>query len=61
MDGNSQCSFGCIGYAYVPVQFFDEKNVFLPQDALENASLFPELVITRNMYGNTCTEKGGLE
>lgn len=54
------CDFGCIGYAYIPIQHYDEKNVFSPEDALSNASLFPELVITRQQYGNVCTKEGGI-
>lgn len=61
MDNSENCKFGCIGYAYVPIQQFDEKNVFSSQDALENASLFPELVITLEQYGNSCTKQGGIE
>ena len=48
---------GCIGYGYVPVQ--ELKNVFDAADALENGSLFPELVLTIEEYGKVC--KGGCE
>ena len=61
MDNIEVCDFGCIGYAYVPIQHYDEKNIFSPQDALNNASLFPELVITAEQYGKRCTKEGGLE
>ena len=55
------CQFGCVGYAYVPVQQYNEKNVYSAGDALKNASLFPELVITMQEYGQKCTALGGLE
>lgn len=59
MENMNECFFGCIGYAYVPVQTLDKVNT--AEKALENASLFPELTITMNDYGNTCTQLGGVE
>lgn len=56
---NEQCEFGCIGYAYVPVQTFDKTNC--PETALKQASLFPELVLDINKYGCDCTQTGGIE
>lgn len=47
---------GCVGYAYIPPQQLNE--VFCAEDALKNASLFPELVLTMCEYGNTCKQKG---
>ena len=61
MENMENCKFGCIGYAYVPVQHFNEENVFSAENALKNASLFPELVISMKEYGNTCTAVGGIE
>lgn len=54
------CKFGCLGYAYIPVQQFDERNTYSAEDALKNASLFPELVITMSEYGKKCTALGGV-
>lgn len=46
---------GCVGYGYVPVQ--QMTDVFCAEDALKNGSVFPELVLTIEEYGNIC--KGG--
>lgn len=58
MNNNNDCLFGCIGYAYVPVQQLDK--VYCPEDALNQASLFPELVMDLGEYGKICTELGGV-
>lgn len=57
MDNNN-CKCGCIGYAYVPIQELNE--IFCPEEALNQASLFPELVITMEEYGKICTQCGGV-
>lgn len=60
MDNNmNECLFGCIGYAYVPVQTLNKVST--PEKALEDASLFPELVMTMKEYGEVCTQCGGVE
>jgi len=56
---NDSCLFGCIGYAYVPVQTLGKT--YCPEDALKNASLFPELVLDMKEYGTLCTKLGGVE
>lgn len=54
------CTFaGCVGYAYVPPQALD--NVFSPEQALEAATLFPELSLTIDEYGSVCKSEGGCE
>ena len=50
-------NYGCIGYGYVPVQQL--ATVYDACEALENGSLFPELVLTIEEYGKVC--KGGCE
>lgn len=55
MEKNNYC--GCVGYGYVPVQ--ELVTVLDANDALENGSLFPELVLTIEEYGKVC--KGGCE
>lgn len=56
---NENCLFGCVGYAYVPVQNLDE--IYDAEKALCMASLFPELVININEYGKVCTKRGGVK
>ena len=53
------CLFGCIGYAYIPMQTLEKT--YSPEEALKHASLFPELVINMNEYGKVCTKTGGVE
>lgn len=48
---------GCVGYGYVPVQKLN--MVYCAEEALENGSIFPELVLTIEEYGKVC--KGGCE
>ena len=59
MNNTDNCLFGCIGYAYVPVQKLGK--VYCPEDALKQASLFPELVIDISKYGKECTQMGGAD
>ena len=56
-DNNLNCS--CIGYAYVPVQ--ELEKIFDAENALKCASLFPELVLNINEYGNICKQLGGVD
>lgn len=53
MEKKETC--GCVGYGYVPVQQL--ATVYNAEDALENGSVFPELVLTIEEYGKVC--KGG--
>lgn len=53
-----ECLFGCIGYAYVPVQKLNKT--YSPEEALNHGSLFPELAISINEYGRVCTQMGGV-
>lgn len=55
---NNNC-MNCIGYAYIPVQNLNQTNT--PENALEQASLFPELTMTINDYGNICRENHPLD
>ena len=48
---------GCVGYAYVPVQFLNE--VYSPNEGLCNGTIFPELHLTICEYGKVCKENGG--
>ena len=59
MDNNNNLCFGCVGYAYVPVQELDK--IFDAENALKCASLFPELVLGINEYGKVCKQTGGEE
>ena len=49
---------GCVGYAYVPIQYLDE--VYSVCDALENGTLFPELDLNIKEYGCVCKSTGGI-
>ncbi len=55
MDTNSG-TCRCIGYGFVPLQQLD--TTYTAEDAIENGSLFPELVLTIDEYGKIC--KGGV-
>ena len=55
MEKQEYC--GCVGYGYVPVQQLN--TVYSAEDALENGSVFPELVLTIEEYGKVC--KGGCQ
>lgn len=55
---NGRCICGCVGYAYVPVQ--ELGSTYDACKALENGSVFPELVLTMAEYGNTCKSNGGI-
>lgn len=48
---------GCVGYAYVPVQYLNE--VYSPCDGLQNGTIFPELHLTIDEYGKVCKQVGG--
>lgn len=61
MENNENIICVCPGYAFVPVQYYDEKNIFSADDALKNASIFPELVLGINEYGSVCKSSGGAE
>lgn len=52
---NNGC--GCVGYAYVPLQRLEKT--LCAEDALENGSLFPELILTMKEYGKVCKQVGG--
>ena len=52
----NKCEFGCLGYGYVPFQQLN--SVFCPDEALQNGSVFPELVLTIDEYGKICKSKG---
>ncbi len=47
---------GCVGYAYVPVQFLDE--LYGVSKALTQGTIFPELDLSIDEYGKVC--KGGV-
>ena len=49
---------GCIAYAYVPVQEFEEN--YSPCNALVQGTLFPELDLNINEYGKVCKKWGGV-
>ena len=50
MEKQEYC--GCVGYGYVTVQQLN--TVYSAEDALENGSIFPELVLTIEEYGKVC-------
>ncbi len=64
MEQNKDCTYcpvgGCgfVGYAYVPYQQLE--NVFSAEEALANATLFPELVLTIAEYGKVGKQTGGV-
>jgi len=47
----------CVGYAYVPWQTLDD--VFNPEVGLMCGTIFPELSLNIEEYGNVC-KSGGL-
>lgn len=51
-------SCGCLGYGYVPIQQFD--CVYDMDTALTSGTLFPELDLTIEEYGNVCKKWGGV-
>ncbi len=40
-----------VGYAYVPIQQADMRNIFSPEDALLNGTVFPILAKPLGVYG----------
>lgn len=48
---------GCVGYAYVPVQYLNE--VYSACEGLCNGTIFPELHLTICEYGKVCKSIGG--
>lgn len=48
---------GCVGYAYVPVQYLNE--VYSACDGLQNGTIFPELNLNIDEYGKVCKQVGG--
>ena len=49
---------GCVGYAYVPVQYLQETCT--PEAALCAGTLFPELALDICEYGKICKQIGGV-
>jgi hypothetical protein len=49
---------GCVGYAYVPVQVFND--VYGVEESLCNGTIFPELHLTIKEYGVVCKATGGV-
>ncbi|MCH5185809.1 MAG: spore coat associated protein CotJA [Oscillospiraceae bacterium] len=46
----------CVGYAYVPWQMLNE--VYTPEKGLNSGTVFPELALTMEEYGNVCKSGG---
>lgn len=40
-----------VGYAYVPIQQAEPRNLFSPEDALANGTVFPILAKPLGVYG----------
>ena len=40
-----------VGYAYVPIQQAEARNLFSPEDALINGTVFPILAKPLGVYG----------
>lgn len=40
-----------VGYAYVPIQQAEPRNIFSPEDALANGTIFPILNKPLGVYG----------
>lgn len=59
MIPDKECTCGCVGYAFVPIQVFGKT--YTPEEALKQASLFPELVLDINEYGKICKQRGGAD
>ncbi len=57
MAENCKNNCGCVGYAYVPWQYLDK--ILCAEEALENGSVFPELILSINEYGKVCKQIGG--
>ncbi len=59
-NNNMHCPYpscGCVGYAYVPEQKLNE--IYCPETALMQGSLFPELDLNICEYGKVCKQWGG--
>lgn len=54
---NSGCV--CVGYAYIPIQQLEKT--YTAEEALEKATLFPELSLTIKEYGYVCKQTGGCD
>ena len=50
----------CLGYASVPNQVFDDRNISSFDEGLENGTIFPCLYLTLAEYGNVCKCRGGI-
>ena len=49
MNKNYDELYAKVGYAYVPVQIMGE--IYSPEEALSNGTLFPELNLPISVYG----------
>lgn len=47
----SQITMPMTGYAYVPIQVADMRNIFSPEDGLANGTIFPVLNKPLGVYG----------
>lgn len=54
-----------VGYAYVPGQQAEMRNLYSPEDALNNGTIFPILNKPLGVYGKegiwSCSEMGGCD
>ena len=53
-----QCSCGCVGYGYVPVQ--EMAELYDSCKALSQGTVFPELDLDISEYGKVCRQQGGV-
>ncbi len=60
MDESDVMSYscGCVGYGYVPVQMLG--STYNADEAIMNGTVFPELALTIEEYGNICKKRGGV-
>ena len=40
-----------VGYAYVPIQIAEPRNIFSPEEGLDNGTIFPILNKPLGVYG----------
>ncbi len=47
-----------VGYAYVPIQKADDRNLYDPETGLSRGTIFPPLDLPLGVYGKQFGEKG---
>lgn len=59
MSNSNTPSPGCnwlVGYAYVPIQVADDRNLYDPETGLTRGTIFPTLDLPLGVYGRQVRE-----